>query len=432
MPTAIVTEELSEEPLAWLAERCEVVRAPADSDRFDELAPNCDALIVRTYTNVDASLLERLPNLRVVARAGVALDNIDVPACRSRGVEVVHAPGANSSAVAEYVFALLFDALRPRVFLDTPLDLAGWSDLRAELTAPRQLADCTLGIWGMGRIGTRVARIAQAFEMRAVYCDLREIPASERHGARPVSRDELLERAEIVTVHVDDRPSNRGLVGPDAFGRMRSDVRAPELRAWADRGRGGVRGLLRRAPRGPGVARRARPRAVRTDAPAARPAQRAPRAAHRRGDGTREGQHELGGPRRGAGPRGRDARAPGALGSADHAMQIPESFVRANGGLGEGAEVAQVGRATLGGLEPARGSPREQHTRRADDTVLTVDPVQHTAHDLHTRCAPAVNRDPETIPGHHTRPAGGMHVVLADNHEHTWRGVRREFDTARF
>jgi phosphoglycerate dehydrogenase-like enzyme len=139
-------------------------------------------------------------------------------------LEVVHAPGANSSAVAEYVFALLFDALRPRVFLDTPLDLAGWSDLRAELTAPRQLADCTLGIWGMGRIGTRVARIAQAFEMPAVYCDLREIPASERHGARPVSRDELLERAEIVTVHVDDRPSNRGLVGPDAFGRMRSDV----------------------------------------------------------------------------------------------------------------------------------------------------------------------------------------------------------------
>ncbi|MEM7756180.1 MAG: NAD(P)-dependent oxidoreductase [Planctomycetota bacterium] len=224
MPTAIVTEQLSEKPLAWLAEWCEVVRAPAGSDAFVDAAERCDALIVRTYTRVDAALLDRLPALSVVARAGVALDNIDVHECRRRGVEVVHAPGANSSAVAEYVFALLFDAFRPRLFLEEPLDQDGWDRLRGQLIAARQLRECTLGIWGFGRIGRRVARIARAFEIEVIYHDLLEIDSADRHGARPVPRNELLERSDIVTVHVDDRPSNAELVSTDAFGRMKSDV----------------------------------------------------------------------------------------------------------------------------------------------------------------------------------------------------------------
>jgi len=224
MPTAIVTEQLSEAPLAWLAERCDVVRVPVGSAAFLDAAGRCDALVVRTYTTVEDALLDTLPSLKVVARAGVALDNIDVPACRARGVEVVHAPGANTSAVAEYVFALLFDALRPRLFLAGPIDQREWDRLRGELIATRQLADCTLGVWGFGRIGRLVARAAAAFGMDTIYHDLLEIPEHERHGARPVSREELLETADIVTVHVDDRWANRGLVSTDAFGRMKSDV----------------------------------------------------------------------------------------------------------------------------------------------------------------------------------------------------------------
>ena len=136
-PLAIVTEALDAEPLAWLAERCEVIHAEPGSGPFNERLSQASALIVRTYTIVDDSLLDRAPSLKVVARAGVALDNIDVAACRCRGIEVVHTPGSNSSAVAEYVFAMIFDAVRPRLFLDAPVDLARWNEVRGELLARR-------------------------------------------------------------------------------------------------------------------------------------------------------------------------------------------------------------------------------------------------------------------------------------------------------
>lgn len=223
-PLIIQTEHLEPEAREWLgAQGAEVMVAPLERVS-DEEAARAEGLVVRTYTQVDDAALDRLPNLKVVGRGGVALDNIDVAACRRRGVEVVHTPGANSDAVAEYVFAVLFDAVRPRVFLDEPVDLERWETLRQELQAPRQLREMTMGIYGMGRIGTRVARIAAGFEMRAIYHDIREIPEQERHGAKPASREELLAGADVVTIHVDDRPSNRGLVDADAFGRMKPDV----------------------------------------------------------------------------------------------------------------------------------------------------------------------------------------------------------------
>lgn len=223
-PLVLMTEPYAEAPLAWLAERCRVEAVPLIEVSTSPMLPLADALAVRTYTVVDETLLGRAERLRVVGRAGVALDNIDVPACRARGVEVVHRPGANSSAVAEYVFALLFDALRPRLFIEKPLDQTAWDELRAQLLAPRQLEGLRLGVWGCGRIGSRVCRIAQAFGMRAVYHDLREIPEERRWGATPVDREALLAESDVVTVHVDDRPSNSKLVGRDAFGRMKSDV----------------------------------------------------------------------------------------------------------------------------------------------------------------------------------------------------------------
>lgn len=222
---AIVTEPISPASVAWLRERCDVIEAPQGSPAFEEHIGRASALIVRTYTDVRGPLLDGAPNLRIVARAGVALDNIDVPACRARGVEVVHAPGANSDAVAEYVFALIFDAIRPRLFLKAPLDQAGWDTWRKDLIAPRQLATMTMGVWGCGRIGSRVCRVARAFGMpRVIYHDVRNIPNRDRHGAEPVTKQELCEHADIVTVHIDDRATNRHTVDTDAFGRMKSDV----------------------------------------------------------------------------------------------------------------------------------------------------------------------------------------------------------------
>ena len=154
----------------------------------------------------------------------MGLDNIDLEACWSRGVVVVHRPGANTRAVVEFVLASVLDALRPRVFLHEALDHETWVRTRRELEAPRQLADCTLGILGLGRIGSQVARAAAALDMSTIYHDIREIAASERFGAEPVSRDELLQRADVLSVHVDGRKANYRIIDRETFGKLRADV----------------------------------------------------------------------------------------------------------------------------------------------------------------------------------------------------------------
>ena len=223
-PLVIVTEPLTAAPLAWLAERADIVHARPGDPAFDTAAPHAQALIVRTYTTVDAALLARLPRLRVVARAGFGLDNIDQHACADRAVALLSTPDANTDAVGEFVYASILDALRPRGYLDRALDPHAWDDLRADLVATRQLAGSTLGILGLGRIGSRVAAVAAALRMRVIYHDLADIPPAARHGAEPVPMDTLLAHADILTIHADGRPANRRLIAHDQFARMKHDV----------------------------------------------------------------------------------------------------------------------------------------------------------------------------------------------------------------
>jgi phosphoglycerate dehydrogenase-like enzyme len=220
----IQTEDLDAEPAAWLAERCEVVRRSPDEHGFEELLARAAALLVRTYTRVNDAMLAKAPALKVVARAGVGLENIDLAACRARGVRVVYTPGANTRAVVELVVALMLDALRPRLTLSAPLAKDKWESLRREFLAARELHELTLGIYGLGRIGSQVARAAAGLSVRAVYHDLREIPEEERFGAVPVPREVLLREADVLTVHVDGRPSNRNLIDAAALALLRPRV----------------------------------------------------------------------------------------------------------------------------------------------------------------------------------------------------------------
>lgn len=229
-PLVIQTEELSDEAAAWLSERVDLQPCGVDEARFGELLSKAAGLVVRTYTMVDAGLLGRAPNLKVVGRAGVAVDNIDVAACRGRGVEVVHTPDANTRAVVELVTAFLLDAIRPRVFLDKAIGKAEWRRVRSELVGGRQACEMTLGVLGFGRIGSKIARVGQALGMRVVYCDLREIPETQRgseadgvgeHGrAQPVSFEKLFELSDVVTVHVDNRPENHRIVDLEALKKL--------------------------------------------------------------------------------------------------------------------------------------------------------------------------------------------------------------------
>lgn len=225
LPLVLEAEPIAPEPRAWLGERADVVSCPqGEAARFESLLAEAEGLLVRSYTRVDGALLTAAPNLRVVARAGVGLDNIDLAACAQRGVAVVHTPNANTDAVVEYVVATMLDVVRPRVFLDAPLGRERWESLRKELIAPRQLAGSTLGVLGLGRIGSRVARVASAMGMRVLFHDVRSVSPEECGRAVAVSLDELLESSDLLTVHVDGRSANRHLLGRDELALLRPEV----------------------------------------------------------------------------------------------------------------------------------------------------------------------------------------------------------------
>lgn len=251
---AIQTEELDPAASDWLAERVDLRRCAPDDPDFADLLPEAEALVVRTYTVVDEAMLARAPRLRVVARAGVGLDNIDLDACRRRSVRVVHTPDANTQAVVELVAAFALDALRPRAFLDRALPLPEWKAARNALVAPRQLGDLTVGVLGFGRIGKRVARVFESFGCRVLYHDVAEIPPVEHLRARSVPFETLLHESDLLTIHVDERSSNRGLIAAPRLALMKPDatlintsrgfvVHAGDLAAWL-RANPGARAIL--------------------------------------------------------------------------------------------------------------------------------------------------------------------------------------------
>lgn len=221
-PLVIFTEQLDQDAESWLYERCDVEACPVgDGARLRERLREAEGLIVRTYTRVDGALLDSAPRLKVVGRAGVGLDNIDVAECRRRGIEVVHTPDANGDAVAEYVFAMLLAEVRPMHYFDFAMEAEAWHVFRKRFVVPRQMREMTLGILGLGKIGSRVARIARGFEMRVIYHDVVEVPGARRHGATPVSREELFAQADVLTIHVDHRASNRHLINAAALALMK-------------------------------------------------------------------------------------------------------------------------------------------------------------------------------------------------------------------
>ena len=220
-PTVIQTEHLSPAAAAWLGERAELVTAGAGTPLFEAAAPRAEGLVVRTYTRVDAALLDRLPRLRAVGRAGVGMDNIDLGECARRGIACFNTPDANTQAVVEYVTCLLCDALRPRLMLTEPVGAARWNEIRREVVAHRQMDELTLGVLGFGRIGRRVAQVAAAIGFEVRFHDLVEVPEADRAGARPVTAERLFAECDVITVHVDGRASNARLVGPHLLERMR-------------------------------------------------------------------------------------------------------------------------------------------------------------------------------------------------------------------
>ncbi|NNF43137.1 MAG: hydroxyacid dehydrogenase [Phycisphaerales bacterium] len=187
-------------------------------------AIEADGLVLRTHTRVDREVLDRALQLRVVGRAGVGLDNVDVTACRTRGVEVVYAPEANTQAVVEYTMTIVADALRPRTRVQASLDHTQWAALRAPALAARQMDTLVFGVLGCGRIGRRLLRVARSIGFETCYCDLREIPPEARGSARSVDARTLFASSDVVSIHVDGRASNRDFVSTSLLNCMKDNV----------------------------------------------------------------------------------------------------------------------------------------------------------------------------------------------------------------
>jgi phosphoglycerate dehydrogenase-like enzyme len=219
---AVVTEGSDPVPLEWLRQRMEVVEIRTTDPGFDAALVTADALLVRTYTKVNDALLDRAPRLKVVARGGVGLENIDVPACRRRGIEVVYTPDANTLAVGDYVFGAMLQMLRPwNAFSQAAYSPGEFKRIRDSVRG-KQLNELTIGILGMGRVGRRVGRIAaNGFGMHVLYNDLLNVAAKLDFPAEAVEKDRLYREADVLTIHVDMRPGNANLVGASQLAIMK-------------------------------------------------------------------------------------------------------------------------------------------------------------------------------------------------------------------
>jgi phosphoglycerate dehydrogenase-like enzyme len=222
LPLVLVTEGSDRAPLAWLQERARVVEAAPDCPEFVAALPEVAGMVVRTYTRVTAALLDRCPKLQVVGRGGVGLENIDVEACRARGVAVVYTPDANTLAVGDFVIGYALQLLRPWAFFkERAYEAKQFKRLRNTLRGV-QLNELTIGILGMGRVGRRVGKIAaNGFDMRVIYNDLLDVQAQLTFPATAVTKPTLFREADVVTLHVDMKPGNEHLVSTPLLALMK-------------------------------------------------------------------------------------------------------------------------------------------------------------------------------------------------------------------
>src|SRR5436305_3373655 len=223
-PVVLVAEELAPSALAVLSGDFEV-RTVDGADRAALLPAlkGVDAVIVRSATHIDAEALAAAAKLKVVARAGVGLDNVDVPAATARGVLVVNAPTSNIVSAAEHAIALLLAVARRVPQATASLKSAEWK--RSRFTGV-EVTDKTMGVVGLGRIGVLVAQRMSAFGCRIVAYDP-YIPAARaaQLGVRLVPLDELLREADFISIHLPKTPETVGLIGEKELATCKPGVR---------------------------------------------------------------------------------------------------------------------------------------------------------------------------------------------------------------
>src|SRR5579884_2505812 len=203
--------------------RWTVVTAEQLDGKLATQLEDADALIVRSAVDVNAPLLEKAARLRVIGRAGVSVDNIDLEAATRKGVAVMNTPGANAVAVAEHTLALMLAMARHVCRANELMHSGRWEKKSLQGS---ELRGKTLGIIGLGRIGMEVARRARAFGMEMIGHDpFVSISVAKEQGIRLAALDEVYAAADYITLHVGLTPQTAGMINQDSIGKMKKGVR---------------------------------------------------------------------------------------------------------------------------------------------------------------------------------------------------------------
>jgi D-3-phosphoglycerate dehydrogenase len=222
-PIVLIAEELSPATLNELGDGFEIRNCDgADRTQLLKEIATANAILVRSATKVDAQVIAAAPNLKIIARAGVGLDNVDIPAATTAGVLVVNAPTSNIVSAAELAVGLLLASARNIVPANLALKNGKWA--RSKFGGV-ELQDKTVGIIGMGKIGLLVAKRLAGFDMKFVAYDpyVKQAPAGGPE-IKMVELDELLKVSDFITIHIPKTAETTGLLGKAAFSQVKPTV----------------------------------------------------------------------------------------------------------------------------------------------------------------------------------------------------------------
>lgn len=222
-PVVLLAEKLAPSAVEVFGDEVEIRRVDGtDRPALLEAVADADALLVRSATKVDAEVLAAANKLKVVARAGVGLDNVEVPAATERGVMVVNAPTSNIVSAAEHAVTLLLSVLRRVPAANQSLQGGEWK--RSSYTGV-ELNGKTVGVVGLGKIGQLFAHRVAAFDAELIAYDPYVSAARAKQlGIELVSLDELLSRADIISIHLPKTPETKGLIDADALAKTKQGV----------------------------------------------------------------------------------------------------------------------------------------------------------------------------------------------------------------
>lgn len=229
----LITDGLSDKGIAILSSAAQVDNKPdISADDLLKTVGEYDAMVVRGRTKVTPAVFEAAKKLRVVGRAGVGVDNIDLTAARNKGVTVVNAPKSTSLAVAELALGMMFCLARMIPKADSTMKQGQWIKKQLEGI---ELNGKTLGIVGMGNIGTAIAHKAAALGMKTLgYDTLVAAEEIKKRGAEPAPLADLYGKSDFITFHLPLTPESKGMVNGQAFAQMKRGVRI------IDAARGGI------------------------------------------------------------------------------------------------------------------------------------------------------------------------------------------------